>query len=549
MLIAAAGMMVARRRAGDRNVTGVADAPPSLADRLRWTGLAAVPSGLVIAVTSFVTTDIAAAPFLWIIPLALYLATFVAVFRERPWFDHAAVARLAPTVVAPVAVTLLGIIKPHWLAAIGFNLLAFVILTLVCHGELYRRRPSAARLTEFYLCMSAGGAIGGAFAGLLAPYLFSNVYEYPILIAGALLALPGTFAGGAPAFLRRAGPLLAMAVGIALARTAIGPLSVVADIACKVATVVLVAVIFLRRRRPAEVFGLVTLGFVFTATWTPGLDRVEASRSFFGVHQVIDTADGAYRVLMHGTTIHGAERLHDERGTALNGRPEPLTYYYAGGPLADAIALTRTTHGRLNDVAVVGLGAGSLACYRADAEPWTFYEIDPQVVRIARDPHLFRFLSTCAPSASIVLGDARLTLAATSARYDLIVLDAFSSDTVPVHLLTEEAFAVYLERLAPHGVLVVHISNRHLDLAPVVAAAAAAKGLAAVHKDDQLGDLAEAQFKAGSSVVALARDPADLDGFTAQPGWRRLTTAATVAVWTDDYSNILGAVIRRKFGF
>ena len=547
MLIAAAGVMVTHCPAGAADPASTADAPPSLADRLRWTALAAVPSGLVVAVTSFITTDIAAAPLLWVIPLAIYLATFVAVFRERPWFDHAAVTRLAPTAAAPVAVTLLGIIKPHWLAAIGFNLLAFVILTLACHGELYRRRPAAARLTEFYLCISAGGAIGGAFAGLVAPYLFDNIYEYPILIAGALLALPGVFAGGAPTFLRQTGPLIAAAMGLAIARMAFGDeLPSFADISCKIATIVLVVLIFLRRKQPARVFGLVVLAFVFTGTWTPGLNRVEASRSFFGVHQVIDTADGHYRVLMHGTTIHGAERLRDASGALVSGRPEPLTYYYAGGPLSEAIALTRAAHGGLGSVAVVGLGAGSLACYRAGAEPWTFYEIDPQVVRIARDPRLFRFLSDCAPAAPIVLGDARLTLAAAAARYDLIVLDAFSSDTVPVHLLTQEAFAVYLAHLAPHGVLVVHVSNRHLDLAPIVAAAAAANELVAVRKDEELGDLADAKFKAGSSVVALARDSTDLAGLA---GWRRLEATPTVSAWTDDYSNILGAMIRRKFGF
>jgi hypothetical protein len=305
-----------------------ADAPPTPADRMRWAALAAVPSGLVIAVTSFVTTEVAAAPFLWVIPLAMYLATFVVVFRERPWFADGAVAGLAPTAVAPVAVTLLGVIKPHWLAAIGFNLLAFALLTLLCHGELYRRRPAAAHLTEFYLWISVGGAVGGAFAGLIAPLVFSNIYEYPLLIAAALLALPGMFAGGPSGVLRAAGPILAAAAVVAGARMAIGgQLPDDADLACKLASVLLVGFIFLRRKQPAVVFALVVLAFVFTGAWTPGLNRIETSRSFFGVHQVIDTADGSFRVLMHGTTIHGAERRRDRNGAALDGRPEPLTYY------------------------------------------------------------------------------------------------------------------------------------------------------------------------------------------------------------------------------
>ena len=550
LLIAVAGLLVARRVTADGGAATSADARPSLVDRLRWAALASVPSGLVIAVTSFVTTDIASAPFLWVFPLAMYLATFVAVFRDRPWFDHATMVALAPIVVAPVAVTLLGIVKTHWLAAIGFNLLAFAVLTLVCHGELYRRRPAPTHLTEFYLWISAGGAIGGAFAGLVAPYVFSNIFEYPILIAAALLALPGMFAGGRSAFLRQAGPVLAAAAGVAVARMAVGSaLPDFADAACKIVTVLLVGFIFLRRKQPAVVFALVVFAFVFTAAWTPGLNRIEMTRSFFGVHQVIDTADGAYRVLMHGTTIHGAARLRAESGGELVGRPEPLTYYYFGGPISEAIEATRAAHGELANVAVVGLGAGTIACHRKDPEHWTFYEIDPEVIQIARNPRMFKFLSECAPSASIVLGDARLTLAASRAGYDLIVLDAFSSDAIPVHLLTREAIAIYLSRLAPRGVLVIHGTNRHLDLVPVVAATAGAAGLATFLKEEGKGEPVSAGFKAGSTVMALARDPADLGDLPARAGWRRVEPAATVAAWTDDYSNVLGAMIRRKFGF
>jgi hypothetical protein len=297
------------------------------------------------------------------------------------------------------------------------------------------------------------------------------------------------------------------------------------------------------------VFALVVFAFVFTAAWTPGLNRIEMTRSFFGVHQVVDTADGAYRVLMHGTTIHGAARLRGESGGEPVGRPEPLTYYYFGGPISEAIEATRAAHDGLANVAVVGLGAGTLACHRKDPENWTFYEIDPEVIQIARDPRMFKFLSECAPSASMVLGDARLTLGASRARYDLIILDAFSSDTIPVHLLTREAIAIYLSRLAPRGVLVIHATNRHLDLVPVVAATAAAAGLATFLKEEGKGEPVSAGFKAGSTVVALARDPADLGDLPARAGWRRVEPVATVAAWTDDYSNVLGAMIRRKFGF
>ncbi|HEX4553053.1 MAG TPA: fused MFS/spermidine synthase [Xanthobacteraceae bacterium] len=550
LLIAVAGLFVERSGAADVAAATTDEVRPSFVDRMRWMALAAVPSGLVIAVTSFVTTDLASAPFVWVFPLAMYLATFVAVFRDRPWFDHATVVRLTPTVVAPVAVTLLGMIKPLWLPAIGFNLLTFAVLTLVCHGELYRRRPAPAHLTEFYLWISVGGALGGAFAGLIAPYVFNNIYEYPILIAAALLALPGMFAGGPSAFLRQAGPVLAAVAAVGVARMASGSdLPHLSANVCRIAAVLLIAFIFLRRKQPPVVFALVVLAFVFTGAWTPGLNRVATTRSFFGVHQVTDSTDGRYRVLTHGTTIHGAERLRSESGDVLAGRPEPLTYYYFGGPISESIEATRAALGGLKNVAVVGLGAGSLACHRKDPEHWTFYEIDPEVIRIARDARMFRFLPECAPSASIVLGDARLTLAASGARYDLIVLDAFSSDAVPGHLLTQEAFAIYLSHLAPHGVLVAHVSNRHLDLVPVVAAAAKAKDLIAFLRDDGEGDPASGEYKVASTVVALARDPADLGDLPTRASWRQLEPDAGMPPWTDDYSNILGAMMRHKFGY
>ena len=291
---------------------------------------------------------------------------------------------------------------------------------------------------------------------------------------------------------------------------------------------------------------MVVLAFVATYLWQPGLARIETVRSFFGVHQVVETADGTHRVLFHGTTIHGAERVRNVDGTPVTGRPEPLTYYYFGGPIAEAIAAARTARGSLGSVAVVGLGTGSLACHRREGENWTFFEIDPQVARIARDPKSFRFLAACDPTAPIVLGDARLTLAASPARYDLIVLDAFSSDAVPVHLLTREAVAGYLSRLNPRGMIVLHISNRHMDLSRVVGAVAAAEGLVAVLKQSNDANDFAKDFRANAIVAVLARQEADLGDLPRQ-GWLKID-AGTVKPWTDDYSDLLGAIWRRKFG-
>jgi hypothetical protein len=514
---------------------------------MRWIALAAVPSGLVIAVTAYLTTDIAAAPFLWVVPLAIYLLTFVAVFRERPWIAHATVVRFAPFAVAPLAVSLIGGEKVFWLTIIALNLIVFALLTLMCHGELYARRPSPRRLTEFYLCTSFGGVIGGAFAGLLAPQIFNGNYEYPILIALALLCMPGVFTGGIRNALREAMPWLLASSALALIWfvTRLQPPAAL-ELPFQVLLALLAATMLFQRQRPMRFFGLVILSFAVTALWRPGIAPIETARSFFGVHKVAEIADGRARLLYHGTTIHGAQRLRNDDGTPLTGPPAPQTYYYPGGPFAEAIGAARAVRGSLDRVAVVGLGTGTLACHRRGGELWTFFEIDPEVIRIARDPRRFGFLSGCAPEAPVVTGDARLTLEASTDRYDLIVLDAFSSDTVPVHLLTREAVAGYLSRLSPHGVMVLHISNRHLDLAPVVANVAQSLGLAAyLREDNSAGDLLTT-LKANARLVVLAREPADTGSVAWN--WAPLPPDRSSALWTDDYSNILGIMLRKKFG-
>jgi hypothetical protein len=302
----------------------------------------------------------------------------------------------------------------------------------------------------------------------------------------------------------------------------------------------------LQRRRSHRFLALVALGFVLTALWQPGFNRVAAVRSFFGVHQIVETADGRFRLLYHGTTVHGAERLADlESGSA---SPEPLTYYYRGGPISQSIEAVRAARGTLRQVAVVGLGSGTLSCYKQKGEQWTFFEIDPAVARIARDPELFTYIAACAPDIAVVLGDARLTLAASPKRYDLIVLDAFSSDVVPVHLLTREAVDSYLARLEEGGVITLHLSNKYMELASVVASLAASEGLAAYFKDDDRTPPVPFDYKANASVAVLARGRADLGDLPQQPGWHQITPAPNVRIWTDDYSNILGAILRKRFG-
>jgi hypothetical protein len=541
-VLVAIAAVTAARGSETRTTVESATAATAWRQRLAWTALAAIPAGLVIAVTAYISTDVAAAPLLWVLPLALYLLTFVAVFRDRPWFSHAIVIRLVPFLAAPLAITLLGGDREYWLATMLVNLLALFVLALLCHGALYARRPAPAHLTEFYLWTSFGGVLGGIFAGLLAPHVFSRTYEYPILVVAGLLALPGAFGGTATQFLRRIWPALAVAA-LALVQPFIVDARLPAEAALpfQVALVLLAGWMLLQRRDPARLAALAVAAFIITGAWQPGLNVIETTRSFFGVHRVVESSDGTHRLLHHGTTIHGAERVREADGARVAGNPEPLTYYYFGGPISEAVAAARAAQGGLRNVAAVGLGAGSLACHQKPGESWTFFEIDPEVVRLARDPNMFRFLARCPPE-SIVLGDARLTLAASPRQYHLIVLDAFSSDAIPTHLLTREALRGYLARLAPHGIIVMHISNRHMELAKVVAAVGGAEGLATVVKADDKANRFTTDFHAAALVAALARDPADLG--TLQT-WRR-EDAGDVAAWTDDYSDIIGAIVRKK---
>jgi hypothetical protein len=548
VLLSFVGLLTARALPAAVQAEAVGDVSANVFERMRWIALAAVPSGLVIAVTAYLTTDIAAAPFLWVVPLAIYLLTFVAVFRERPWITHANVVRFVPFAVAPLAVSLIGGEKVFWLTSIALNLVVFALLTLMCHGELYARRPSPRRLTEFYLCTSFGGVIGGGFAGLLAPQIFNGNYEYPILIALALLCMPGLVTGGSRKALTEAAPWLVASAALALVWyvTRFQP-SATLELPFQVLLALLAAAMLFQRQRPMRFFGLVILSFSVTALWRPGIAPIETARSFFGVHKVAEVNDGRARLLYHGTTIHGAQRLRNDDGTPVSGPLLPQTYYYPGGPFAEAIGAVRAARGSLNHVAVVGLGTGTLACHSKGNEHWTFFEIDPEVIRIARDPRRFEFLSRCAPESPVIAGDARLTLEASTDRYDLIVLDAFSSDTIPVHLLTREAVAGYLSKLSPHGVLLLHISNRHLDLTPVVAKVAQSLGLAAfVREDRSAGDLLTT-LKADARLVVLTRDAADAGSVAGN--WMPLRPDQSSALWTDDYSNILGIMLRTKFGW
>jgi hypothetical protein len=518
---------------------------PSWQDAATWVALAAIPSGLLVAVTAYVSTDVAAIPLLWVIPLALYLATFVIVFARKPLIRHEHAVMIAPAPVIALIVIQIFDALDYILLTVTINAAAFFFLALVCHGELAKRRPLARYLTSFYLWMSAGGMIGGISAGLIAPHVFSWIAEYPILIALALLCRPG---------LRFATDRNAIVFWIVFAVAALGSMvpRLVFGWEPEVRyytwfLCILLALGVLVWRDPLKFAVLIALCFVTIRIYEVYGVSQFSLRSFFGVHRIYETNSGQFRVLKHGTTVHGAQQLTDDDGKLITGRPPDIMYYYESSAMAQAVRAAREVKRGPIKMAVIGLGAGALACHTRPRETVTYYEIDPSVIRIATDNEWFTYLSKCAPNAQLVLGDARLTLAdAPDGQYDIILVDAFSSDAIPIHLLTREAMAVYLKRLSPRGLVVMHVSNRHLELASVVGGIARANGMVAmVNRGDSDQEADSSDYKFVGTVTAAARVNADFGTLPRNKDWQALNPDPRQWVWTDDYSNVIGSMLRQ----
>lgn len=519
---------------------------------LGWIIFSAVPSGLLVAVTAQISTDIASAPLLWVIPLALYLFTFVIVFQPRPWIPHSWMLFLQPLLVAAVILTQVLEIVDNITLILTVHLAAFFVTAMVCHGELVMRRPPARQLTSFYLAMSFGGMIGGMFSGLLAPHVFSWVAEYPILVVLALLCRPGPTLG--KDLLSKSALALTVVAVIALTIAAFSMSALDEDAWSKfqllLVGAVLAAGLALFRQRAALAISAAACFAIMQYFPNDGRPR-ETVRSFFGVHKISETADGRFRLLSHGTTIHGAQGLRDAQGQLLAGNggpgsPQPLSYYYPGSPISNALQAPRAWTGGPVRAGIVGLGTGSVACHKKPGDDFRYFEIDPDVVRIAQNPKWFAFMDACDKGAKVTLGDARLTLAREpDASFDALLIDAFSSDAIPVHLITREAVALYKSKLKTRGILVMHISNRHMELASEVATLAAANGMTMILKDDD-PRADDDEYKYDATVAALAVNPGDLKALIETDGWQVQTPPQGRRVWTDDYSNILGSILRMR---
>jgi cytochrome c-type biogenesis protein CcmH/NrfF len=513
---------------------------PANRERARWLALAFVPSSLLLGVTTYLSTDVASMPLLWVVPLALYLITFIIVFARRSRRQN-----LPAAIVHAVLVTLL-VLLVFWDRHIGLrweyvlHLGVFAATALVLHGELAASRPATEHLTEFYLWLALGGALGGAFNALIAPLLFKSIAEYQLVLVLACFLRPSwrvrapDFIEGIPWVTSAAIPALLLGV---IAANGGGDHHIL-GIPAKMIASLIAAGIVLSLSTNALRFGVSVASLALVGAFLAHRSEriLFADRSFFGAYRV-QRLSGSANFLIHGTTIHGAQFPDSAR------RRTPVTYYHPRGPVGQ---LFSALQGRLPDrrIGVVGLGAGSLLCYSKPGEEWTFFEIDPLVEGIARNRKYFTFLHDCAVQPKVVIGDARLTLSRQpDARFGLLVVDAFSSDAIPVHLLTREALALYRRVLDQRGILFIHISNQHLNLQPVVAALAADAGLVALMEDYDASATEEArELDYSCDWVALARHKEDLGALAGDPRWHPLATGSGSEPWTDDYSNVFSVI-------
>jgi hypothetical protein len=509
---------------------------PSRLERLRWVWLAFVPSSLLLGITTYITTDIAAVPLLWVLPLAIYLLTFIISFSGRR-LPQGLVVRWQPVLVIPMVIFLFWGSYLTVPTLLPFHFLVFFFIALMSHGELAAHRPQAERLTEFYLWVAVGGALGGLFNVLLAPLLFDSVIEYPLLVAlaptaAAGVSFPRSFWRG----LRS--PIIAVAALVGAWYLLVPFGDQAADAPRRVMVVAIaascVAALACYRHRDQPLL----LSFALTSIVVAGLvtDRLLPGvllreRDFFGVRRVRFDREAGVRVLYNGTTKHGAQSTGPMR------RREPLSYYAASGPLGDVFRAM--PEGSRRRVGVVGLGAGGISAYARAGEDWTFYELDPAVVQIARNPKYFTYLSDSPAVTRIEIGDGRLSLGrAADGSLDILILDAFSSDAVPVHLLTKQALRLYRQKMSPGGVLVIHLSNRYLDLEPVVAHLARDASLSALIRNNTSFQASPGSQIDPSIWAILSAPGVEIQARLRAARWKSLRSTEA-GVWTDDFSNVL----------
>ena len=555
LLMVSLAFMVARTRDAASHTETVKSpaAPVSWKDRLTWIALAAIPSSLMLGVTTHITTDVASAPFLWVLPLALYLGAFIIAFQAKPLIPPDVTLVFQAAALAACAV-LIPFKTTNFAIQLFVHLAAFFLTALMCHQALVKHRPHPSQLTEFYLWMSFGGVVGGSFNAFAAPLIFDNVWEYPLVILLSCLARPwGSWKIPSSTWVML---MLAVAAGIAAAaiHTFIGPRATAApfvgavsqhdlmDLGLKASLATATIAAFLVRGRALCYFAAiaaVSMGAYSSAERAP---TTHTWRSFFGVlteSQTTNSTMGDLKMLAHGTTLHGAQAV------ATPWRCRPLVYYAPTTPIGQVFRALQKEKPAIR-IGAVGLGTGSVAAYVRAADRLTFFEIDPLVVQISTDPKHFSYTTECAKGPiDYLIGDARLTVATQPTDiYDVLLIDAFSSDAVPAHLLTVEAVRGYLTHVKPDGVVILHLSNRNLELNKPAQAVAVAAGGVALAQQYRPTNADAATWASEEDAVIVARSQAGLDRFKDDARWVT-ANPSLVRPWTDDYTNLAGALWRR----
>ena len=509
--------------------------------RLRWVYLALIPSALMLGVTRHIATDIASVPLLWVVPLSLYLATFIVAFGREPERAVRVASRAFRILVIPMTLGFLGLVPSLWLE-LPLQLAGFTAAALVAHARLASERPDPAGLTGFFLMISIGGAVGGVFAALVAPLLFRTVLEYPLAIVMALCVLPPMHATNGLTWWRRRPTTRTLALGIGAVALGVGTIAIRAQgsqhalkLSMTVAAFALAGAYVLVRGTAG--YAAVVGGFLLAAAMVPAYPTLYAQRTFFGVHRVERLPGGAH-VLLNGTTVHGIQNV-DRSGRLVD---IPAAYYGPSGPAGDVFG-SLAERGPMQ-IGVIGSGAGALAAYTRPGDRLTYYEIDPAVVHVATDPALFSYVPDARGAVRFEIGDGRIRLQQDAgSRYDVLVVDAFSSDAIPTHLLTEQAIGLYVARLDDHGLLVFNVSNRYFDLVPVLARIARQERLVGIVRDDVSITPAQAAAQMYSSEwVVLARSPDDLSTIARDPGWVPIGPGNNAPLWTDGFTDLLGAL-------
>jgi hypothetical protein len=536
MAVFACAWATRRNNAQATAVEEISDFALTWQRKLRWLFLAFVPSSLMLGATTYITTDIAPTPLFWIIPLSLYLLAFTLAFARKQWISTLALARFLPgTAILLTLIYAAKATEPAWLLVL-VHLLFFALAALLCHQRLAEDRPSVQHLPEFYVWIAVGGLLGGLFNALLAPVMFNALTEYPLTIVLTCLVLPLNSDVFSDTREQGRAALFALGIGVAVAVLSWFASGLQIGMMERVALVFAVPLIFINHvmtanpLRLAFTLGAVLLGSIF---FTPDIAKtLVAERNYFGALTVTLDRNRNARSLYLGTTIHGTQNL------TLGKQCEPLSYFHPTGPVGQIFEAYNAKPATPN-VAVIGLGTGAMAAYAKKGQRWTMYEINPLVIKLARDTGHFTYLHLCANApVNIVEGDARHTLTqAANGQFGLILMDAFNSDAIPVHLLTQEALDLYLAKLAPGGLLAFQISNRHLDLHPLLANLAQTRKLICVGFDDRDENLSLG--KEASTWVVMARSREDLGLLGTKFNWQTVPENARVKVWRDDYSNLL----------